>query len=364
MELHVGIDVTSLLGANTGIAAFTAALTDALRKLDEPPALVPYVLSRRSGALPQHATRLAVPARVALALWAHVPWPRERRALGRVDVVHGTNYVAPPTGQPTVISVHDCALITHPEWVNPTVRRFVPVIRRLVRAGAWVHTPTSHVAREASALLGTSRVRAVPLGRPETFPAAIAHPARPERPYVLALGTHEPRKNLPRLVAAYGAAQRVHPELALVIAGASGIDTDAINAAIASLPAGALVVLPGWVDAGARADFLAHAVALAYPSLDEGFGFPMLEAMAAGVPVIAGTAGSMPEVAGDAAVLVDPNDIDAIADALVRVMSDRELGTTLAAAGRSRVTEFSWRRTALELMSLYREAVAEVRTST
>ena len=214
MALQVGIDVTPLLGAHTGIAVFTAALTDALRALDEPPALVPYVLSRRTGALPQRATRLAVPARIALDVWAHVSWPRERRALGGVDVVHGTNYIAPPTGRPTVISVHDCSLITHPEWVHPTVRRFVPVMHRLVRAGAWIHTLTSHGAREISSLLATSRVRAVPLGLPPSA-AAVAHPARPKRPYVLALATHEPRKNLPRLVAAYGAAQRVHPELAL-----------------------------------------------------------------------------------------------------------------------------------------------------
>ncbi|MEP6659196.1 MAG: glycosyltransferase, partial [Acidimicrobiales bacterium] len=286
MALQVGIDVTSLLGAHTGIAVFTAGLTDALRALDEPPALVPYVLSRRTGALPQDASRLAVPARIALGLWAHASWPRERRALGGVDVVHGTNYVAPPTGRPTVITVHDCSLITHPEWVNPTVRSFVPVMHRLVRAGAWVHALTNHGAREASALLATSRVRVVPLGPPAPSAAPAAHPARPERPYVLAIATHEPRKNLPRLVAAYGAAHRVHPELALVIAGAFGPDTDAINAAITALSNDALVVLPGWVDAGARADFLAHAVALAYPSLDEGFGFPILEAMAAGVPVI------------------------------------------------------------------------------
>jgi glycosyltransferase involved in cell wall biosynthesis len=306
---------------------------------------------------------LAVPARIALDVWARVSWPRERRALGGVDVVHGTNYVAPPTGRPTVISVHDCSLITHPEWVHPTVRRFVPVMHRLVRAGAWVHTLTSHGAREASALLATSRVRAVPPGPPPSA-AAVAHPARPERPYVLAIATHEPRKNLPRLVAAYGAAQRVQPELALVIAGAFGADTDAINAAIAALSNDALVVLPGWVDAGARADFLAHAVALAYPSLDEGFGFPMLEAMADGVPVMAGTAGAMPEVAGDAAVLVDPYDVDAIADALVRVVSDQTLRRALVDAGGARVTQFSWRRTALELMTLYRDAVAERRTST
>ncbi|MEP6660595.1 MAG: glycosyltransferase, partial [Acidimicrobiales bacterium] len=96
----------------------------------------------------------------------------------------------------------------------------------------------------------------------------------------------------------------------------------------------------------------------------EGFGFPILEAMAAGVPVIAGTAGSMPEVAGDAAVLVDPHDVEAIGDALVRVVSDPNLRSALVGAGRARVTQFSWRRTALEVMSLYREAVADGRTST
>jgi glycosyltransferase involved in cell wall biosynthesis len=236
-------------------------------------------------------------------------------------------------------------------------------MHRLIRAGAWVHTPTNQGAREASALLATPRVRAVPLGPPASA-AAVAHPARPERPYVLALATHVPRKNLPRLVAGYGAAQRVHPELALVIAGAFGPDTDAINAAINALPDDALVVLPGWVDAGARADFLAHAVALAYPSLDEGFGFPLLEAMAAGIPVIAGTAGSMPEVAGDAAVFVDPHDVDAIGDALVRVVGDPDVRGALVDSGGARVTQFSWRRTALELMSLYRDAVADGRTST
>ena len=161
-----------------------------------------------------------------------------------------------------------------------------------------------------------------------------------------------------------GPRERVHPELALVIAGAFGPDTDAIKAAVTALPDGALVVLPGWVDDGARADFLAHAVALAYPSLDEGFGFPILEAMAAGVLVIAGTAGSMPEVAGDAAVLVDPHNVDAIGDALVRVVGDPNVRSALVDAGRARVTQFSWRRTALELMSLYRDAVADGRTST
>jgi glycosyltransferase involved in cell wall biosynthesis len=364
MALQVGFDVTSLLGAHTGIAVFTAELSHALRALDEPPGLVPYVLSRRTGAVPQDARRLAVPARVALSLWAHASWPRERRALGGVDVVHGTNYVAPPTGKPTVISVHDCSLITHPEWVHPTVRRFVPVMRRLVRAGAWVHTPSSQGAQEARSLLAASRVRVVSLGPPQPSRLPVAHPARPERPYILALATHERRKNLPRLVAAYGAAQRVHPELALVIAGAFGPDTDAVKAAITALSDDALVVLPGWVDAGARADFLSRAAALAYPSLDEGFGFPMLEAMAAGIPVIAGTAGSMPEVAGDAAVFVDPHDVDAIGSSLVRVVGDPDVRDALVDSGRARVTQFSWRRTALELMSLYRDAVADRRTST
>ena len=273
MGFTVAIDTTPLVGDRTGVGELTARLLESLPLIENPPEILPYVLSRRAGELPPGTRRLVMPAQLALRVWARLPWPRERRALAGADVVHGTNYIAPPSGRPTVLTVHDTSPITHPERCEPTVRAFVPVLRRLVRSGAWVHTPSEYVARQVRDLLETDRVQAVHSGAPA--PITSGGDARaPQRPFVLALATAEPRKNLPRLVSAYGKAQRRLPELALVIAGADGSDGPAIDAAIAGLDKSALVVRVGRVDDATRAGLLLAARALAYPSYDEGFGFP------------------------------------------------------------------------------------------
>ena len=301
-----------------------------------------------------------VPARGALALWARVDWPRERRALRGADVVHGTNFTAPPTGWPTVLSVHDTTPFLRPGDCGRTARSFAPVVRRLVRHGAWVHALTEAVAGQLREILRTERVRAVHLG-PAPIALPVPHPLRPARPYVLALGTLEPRKNLARLVSAYALAQRSLPELALVLAGSDGTAVREIDAAIASLPSGALVVRTGWVDPGGRADLLGHATVLAYPSLDEGFGLPVLEAMAQSVPVVAASIPAISETAGGAALLVDPTDTDGLAQALLVACRDASLRADLIRRGSVNVTRFSWRETANGLVALYREAMAEGR---
>ncbi|MEP6661246.1 MAG: glycosyltransferase family 1 protein [Acidimicrobiales bacterium] len=358
MGFTVALDTTPLIGHRTGIGEFTARLLESLPLVDDPPDIVPFVLSRRAGSLPPGTRRLVMPARLGLRVWARVSWPRERRAFEAVDVVHGTNYIAPPTGRPTILTVHDTSPITNPERCEPGVRSFVPVLRRLVESGAWVHTPSEHVARQVRELLGTDRVHAVHSGAPELITRG-GDPHVPERPFVLAVATAEPRKNLPRLVAAYGQAQRRLPELALVIAGADGSDGPAIEAAIAVLDKSALVVRTGRIDDARRSGLLLAARALAYPSYDEGFGFPLLEAMAAGLPVVASAAGAIPEIAGNAALLVAAVDTDALADALVRVVDDTALRTELINRGRARLEIFSWRATAEGLNDLYRRAVAE-----
>jgi glycosyltransferase involved in cell wall biosynthesis len=178
---------------------------------------------------------------------------------------------------------------------------------------------------------------------------------------VLALGTREPRKNLARLVEAFGLVHAEHPDLALVLVGQDGPDRPNIDAALAALDPSAAeqVLLTDWVSEDQRAGVLARARALAYPSLDEGFGFPLLEAMQAGVPVVAAAAGAIPEVAADAALLVDPHDAPALAAALIAATTDDDVGARLVAAGRARVAAFSWTRSAEAFAALYREAAME-----
>jgi glycosyltransferase involved in cell wall biosynthesis len=179
-------------------------------------------------------------------------------------------------------------------------------------------------------------------------------------PYVLALGTLERRKNLPRLVAAFGQLAAADPDVRLALAGSNGDDRDAINTAIDALhpKARERVLFTGRIDDRAKRWLLRHAQVLAYPSLDEGFGFPLLEAMGYNVPVVASTAGSIPEVAGEAALLVAPHDISALAEALQRTLTDSALRTQLIDAGNLRLKHYSWARTASCLIDLYARVVS------
>jgi glycosyltransferase involved in cell wall biosynthesis len=178
-------------------------------------------------------------------------------------------------------------------------------------------------------------------------------------PYVVAVGTLERRKNLPMLVQAFGRVARRVGGVRLVLAGAPGDDAVAVATAIDALPAdvAARIVRPGRIDDAEKARLLAGAAALAYPSLDEGFGFPVLEAQQLGVPVLATTAGSVPEIAGDGATLVAPDDVDAWEHHLADLLTGTVDRDALVAAGRRNLDRFSWDRTAGGLVELYRTLV-------
>jgi glycosyltransferase involved in cell wall biosynthesis len=173
---------------------------------------------------------------------------------------------------------------------------------------------------------------------------------------VLAIGRAERRKNFPMLVTAFGRVATVDNALRLVLAGPEGPDTPALRAAVARLPHRVRdrICLAGPVSGPVRRTLLDGAFALAYPSCYEGFGFPPLEAMQAGVPVVASRTGAVLEVAGPAAELADPDDIDTWAAALHRLRADGDRRTELIEAGRRHTASFSWQATAAGLADLYR----------
>lgn len=359
--MRVAVDATPLVGPRTGVGRFVEAVLPRLARLEGIEAR-PYVLSRsaRAGELPEGAQRVVIPAGVAVRSWGR-GGPTFARAFPRADTIHGTNYIAPP-GPHTVVSVHDCSFVTAPERCTPTVAAFGPVVRRIAATGGWIHTLSEHVADEARELFGTSHVVAVHLAAEEMVgtmdPVSAARPA-PDAPFVLSLATFEARKNLPRLVQAFAGVAARQPDVVLVLAGPDGPDAPAVRDAIEALPAGtrARVRTMGFVDDGERAALLAGATVLAYPSLDEGFGLPMLEAWQHDVPVVAARAGALPEVADDAARLVDPLDVDALAGALEDVLTDESARASLVERGRRRLGAFSWDATVEGLVSIYRRAM-------
>jgi glycosyltransferase involved in cell wall biosynthesis len=329
--------------------------------------LVPYALSlrarlRTTSGLPPGTRLLPFPAGAAITAWARVDKPSADRWLTPARVIHGTNYVAPPSRRAaTVVTVHDCSFERFPQLCSPAVRRSVGALRRAVERGAWVHTPSRFVAEEAAEILGTDRVVAVPHGVPRlALGAAPVSGMVGDSPFVLALGTLEPRKNLPRLIEAFGPVASAHKGLQLVLAGATGPDRPSVEEARAALGSALSrrVKVVGYVDDRMRAALFNRASAFAFPSIYEGFGFPVLEAMAAGTPVVAGAGGAVPEVAGDGALLVDPLDVDALSDALTRILDDEALRDELVRAGRRQAGRFSWRTAASGLAELYRRAAA------
>jgi glycosyltransferase involved in cell wall biosynthesis len=374
--MKVAVDVTPLVGHRTGIGRSVAELVAALERIDDGAgdmSLLPYALGLRTrrhrAELPPGTHVVPVPTRLLLASWSRIDAPSIDPWVDGASVVHATNFIAPPTRRPSIVTVHDCSFEHYPQTVDTVVRRFGPVLRRAVARGITVHVTTEYVAGEVDAIYGpglrdAGRLTVVPFGvptlggRPEPEAASPSVPAVPAsgRPYVLALGTLEPRKNLAALVRAFGAVATGHPDVQLVLAGRDGPARPAVDAAVAALPAGVgeRVVIAGSVADGARRDLLAGARVLAYPSLYEGFGFPMLEAMTLGVPVLAARAGALPEVAGDAAELADPTDVDALAAALGRLLTDETRRRELVERGHARVRTFRWDDTARGISALYR----------
>jgi glycosyltransferase involved in cell wall biosynthesis len=300
-----------------------------------------------------------MPARVVRELWArNAPWPPAEHWTGPVDVVHALNYVAPPSKAPVIVTVHDLTFVHFPELCTPDTLRYGALVRRAVRAGAVIHTPSEFIAEEVRADLGVpaDRVVAIHLGLAEVTggDAAAGAALAGGKRYVLALGTVEPRKNLPGLVRSFSAVAADDDDVLLVVAGPDGWDQERFAAAVASSPHRDRIVRLGYVSTDARRDLLAGATVFAYPSRYEGFGLAPLEAMAVGIPVVAGRVGSLPEVLGDAARFVDPTDEDALALALRHLLNDETTRDDLAARGYERAARYTWSATSERLVQLYR----------
>ena len=360
--LHVAVDVAPLHGHRTGVGVATAGIVDAIGRRDDV-TLAPYLVSFRARPVPPER-RLPLPAGLAMRAWARGDVPRVDRWLRDASVVHGTNYVAPPSRLPTVISVYDCWFLAHPDEASNSVRRAARVLRRAVRRGAWIHVSSQATADVAAELLGTDRIRVVHLG-PPTVEADPLAPEAPTflhgHPFLLAIGTTERRKDIPSLVRAFARLDQGSRDLRLVIAGAPGDHHDQVLDAVAGLDHAVRqrVHVTGTVDAATKHALLARAEALVYPSLDEGFGFPVLEAQAAGTAVVACRVGSIPEVAGLGAELVEPASVEALAAGIGRVLDDTSHRHALVTAGRDNLRRFSWQRCADGLVDLYREAIED-----
>ncbi|CAN5712854.1 glycosyltransferase family 1 protein [soil metagenome] len=306
---------------------------------------------------------LPLPRLLLYEAWHGLRWPAVERATGGIDVVHATAVAVPPSRAPLVVTVHDLAFLVDPSQATRHGNRFFRRGLALARERARLVLCPSVATRDEclAAGFGADRLRVVPWGvtAEPAAPPMVAEVCRRhglDRPYLLFTGTVEPRKNLPRLLAAFAALGR--DDIDLVLVGPEGWNED-LAALLAGLgPARAQVRALGFVPRDDLAPLYAGAAAFCYPSLREGFGLPVLEAMAQGTAVVTSLGTATEEVAGDAALLVDPLDTDAIAAALARVLHDEGLRSDLARRGAERAATYTWERTAELTVAAYREAVA------
>lgn len=296
------------------------------------------------------------PHRYLRALRVPLPSNASRRLLAgpwgpwRAGLFHGLNQRLPRArGRRAVVTFHDLFVMTGEYSTAEFRARFAAQACEAAQAADAVIAVSEFTRGQVIGLLGVppERVRVVHHGI-----RALDYPKVPRENVILSVGAVQKRKNIARLVEAF---ETLPAEWRLVLAGSSGYGAEEILERIARSPARARISVTGYVTPAELARWYARAAVFAFPSLDEGFGMPVLEAMAAGTPVVTSNRSAMPEVAGDAALLVDPEETEALARALTALVSDAKLRGDLARRGLERTAGFSWRKAVSETWSVYQE---------
>ena len=368
-DVRVGIDGRALLSEHTGIAVYTARIARGLFALPDVDVKVfaPRPIDSAAG-LPASALARSNGHRFG-TVWVQGRLPRDLAAEG-CDVLLSAVTIAPARlDLPYVPVVHDLTPLTHPEWHRrKTVAAFVPWIERTLERSARVIAVSRATAEELARRFPevASRTVVIEHGVDPRFSPAPGAPGEAEemrgrfargRRYILHLGTLEPRKNVATLVAACERLWRDDPRRPdLVLAGSAGWKSDGLLARIARSPFSGRIHRAGYVPADSVPALLRSAEAFCYPSHEEGFGLPVLEAMASGTPSVISDAAALREVAQDAALAVSPEDAPALAGALARLLEDPDLRREQIARGLRRAASFGWPAAAERTERVLREA--------
>jgi glycosyltransferase involved in cell wall biosynthesis len=382
--LQVLIDLTQVPVGRMGIGSYAENLLEQFREV-APDISFTVVLQSDDFALrsrlPARARVVQLPARLfrslpARLLFEQLVLPVMAWRYG-AEVIHSLHYslpllsLPPGAGRPRrVVTMHDMTAYLLPgmhtrakgAYMRFFIRQAVFRADRLIFVSAsalddcrrWFGLPLAHTAVVHHGKSGAFR----PDGPAEALASVRTRYELPSR-YLLYLGTLEPRKNIPLLLRAFAALAERHPEARLVVAGKKGWHFDEIFHTAAELDLKDRVGFTGYVDEADKPALMRGALLFLYPSLHEGFGIPVLEAMASGVAVIAGNRTSIPEIAGDGALLVDPESLPQFSHALESLYTDATARAQLAARGLARAAKFSWRKTAEETAAVYRDAAGK-----
>jgi glycosyltransferase involved in cell wall biosynthesis len=363
------LDVSAVPARPVGAGVYTVELARELAARDVTDL---HLVTRQSDTLrwsdlaPKATLHPEVPeARPRRLVWEQTGAPRLAARVG-ADVWHGPHYTLPLRLRlPSVVTVHDLTFFAHPEWHERSkVAFFQRMMRASTRRAAAVVAVSEHTRAQLEKVLAPAApvfvaAHGVDHDRFTTADdddlrrlAAIG--IRP--PYVAFAATMEPRKDVPTLIDAFARIAPAHSDLTLVLAGRDGWGATAVRDAAAASGVTTRIARIGWMDDDVLPAFFRRAEVVAYPSLEEGFGLPALEALACGAALVTTTGSAMEEVVGDAAVLVRPRDVTGLAQALDRGLTDATLRDRLRAAGPARAAGFTWRASVDHHLTAYAAA--------
>jgi glycosyltransferase involved in cell wall biosynthesis len=374
----VGLHVDQLFSPTPGgIGTYVRELVPALGRQDPSLQIVLFHATFPGAAIPPEPWMREFPIepvngtiRTLYPRWATAGRPALPPAVAGLDLIHAPSPAAIPprrAGQALVVTVHDLAFEFLPRSFPTAWRHMYRLgLRAATRRADAIVTPSRNTAEDllSRTRVDPAKIHVIPLAA--SLPADAGDPdetltrLKIPRPYVLYVGTLEPRKNLVRLIRAYRRAATTGIPHALVLAGPLGWHHQSLLREIALAGPGD-IVLTGAVGPAERDGLYRLASAFMYPSLYEGFGLPVLEAMARGIPVVTSTASSLPEVCGDAAIAVNPYSIRDIAAAIELVLSDSSVAERLATLGLARSERFSWDETARLTVEVYERALGAKR---
>lgn len=366
--MRILVDYRPALRERTGVGEFVHELAKALA---QPPAgdqIALFTSSWKDRPDPALAAEMPaaqiidvkVPVRALVWSWNRMEWPPIEWFSGRCDVVHSQSpLLIPSSNAAQVVTIHDLDFLRHPDQMSAEIRRDYPTLARshAARADAVIVSSryaAAEVTRELQ--LDADRVHVCPPGRPAWAELVRRRRQDAPRKHILFVGTLSLRKNVGTLLEAYARLRAQRPDTPpLVLAGHRTPASTGWEARCDESPLKGHVVISGYIDAAQKTDLYTHAAMLILPSYEEGFGLPVLEAMACGVPVVVSSRGSLPEVAGHAATPVDPDDVDGFV-AEMQSLLDRDQ-TPAIERGLAQASTYSWQACAAAARAAYRSAV-------
>ncbi len=370
--MKIAIDISQIVYEGTGVARYTRELVRHLVRLDKN---VQYLLFagtwRKQDVLERYVKEFAgmnhvsikilpLPQSLGTFLWNRLHIVPLERCIGPFDLLHSSDWIQPPTHAKKVTTIHDLVIMKYAETSHPTI------VSNQERRLRWVRQECDGIITDSQATsqdvidylhVPKEKLHVAYPGIDPIYQSSTKHDIscveteyNLSSRYILSVGTQEPRKNIQRLLAAYVRLRENIPVGAtipeLVLVGNQGWAE--------KVHADAGIRMLGFVPDADLPALYSSAMAFVYPSLYEGFGFPVLEAMAAGCPVLASDRGSLKEVVGDAAVLIDPEDTEDISNKLLQITHDEEVRKELMKKGKAQAARFTWEKTAQSVLEVYK----------